>query len=200
MFATTDIRVQYKENRKEKGMRAKRNDLNQFRFVGKPVVVELAPCDLKRPQARISGLLDAMSGGSQDKLTWRGQLAVQGQTVSIFLPEAAEYSIDNEGTGETKFENTSTYISIDQNGDSELVDIEAFACNRPIRILDTMFLVNDIDIKNKRLVVQQVDAPLSGVVLDRKCPEFEFTTVDGKLVNNKSILGTVTILDIWAVT
>ena len=46
----------------------------------------------------------------------------------------------------------------------------------------------------------EIDVPLTGSVLNRRCPEFEFTTVDGQTVSNKSILGKVTILDIWAVT
>ena len=118
----------------------------------------------------------------------------------FFLPQLESYAIDNEGTGETIFENSTTYLTVDQDGDMKFTEIEAFACNRPIRILDTMFLVSEIDIKGKRLTLQQVDAPLSGVVLNRKCPEFEFTSVDGQTISNKSILGKPTILDLWAVT
>jgi len=63
-----------------------------------------------------------------------------------------------------------------------------------------MFQVTGINIQSKTMTLQQIDVPLTGSVLNRRCPEFEFTTVDGQTVSDKSILGKVTILDIWAVT
>ena len=42
--------------------------------------------------------------------------------------------------------------------------------------------------------------PLRGSLVGYRCPDFEFTALDGSVVSNTSILGKTTILDIWAVT
>ncbi|MGK0482045.1 MAG: hypothetical protein ACJAQ3_002024, partial [Planctomycetota bacterium] len=52
----------------------------------------------------------------------------------------------------------------------------------------------------KTLTLQAIDTPLAGAVLNRKCPEFWYETVNGHVVSDRTILGTVTILDVWAVT
>jgi len=92
------------------------------------------------------------------------------------------------------------YFSIDHDGDGEISENESFASNRPFRVGDEMFQVTGVDKENLKLTIQKIAAPLSGTIVGRKCPPFEFTTVDGKKITDQSILGKVTFLDVWAVT
>lgn len=157
-------------------------------------------CSRTRPPAKFS-MSSMFSGRSDDVLNRKCSIDVDGQTIDIYLPKAKEYSIENSGTDNTMIGNTSTFISIDQNGDGKLEDHEAMPTNLPIRILDSMYVVTGIADDASSITLTKSDGPLFGVVLNRKCPEFSFQTVDGdRTISDKSILGKVTLLDIWAVT
>jgi len=164
------------------------------------IVVEMKPCKgVTRPTAKIGSVLAVLTQ-SQDKLVHRGTIKVEGKDTSIYLPRERKHTIENTDSDHSKFSNTSTHISIDQNADGQLEEYESFPANLPIRILDSMFKVTEIAEDGSSLTLARHDGPLSGVVLNRRCPDFSFQTVTGGTISNKSILGKVTILDIWAVT
>lgn len=168
--------------------------------IGDPIVVDLEACEATRRKVKFE-MSDVFSAGTgKDKLALRGSIEVDGKKTEIYLPKSNRYKLTNSGSEETLFGNDSTYISLDYDRDGSLGKCEYSACNRPIRIDDSMFQVTGINPTKLTITFQQVDVPLSGAILNRRCPEFEFKTVDGKTINNKSILGKVTILDIWAVT
>ena len=168
--------------------------------IGEPVVVKLEDCDGQRDRVA-KGVLDILlSEVKKEKLVYKAKVPLGDHEVDIYLPKTGQYKLHNRGWNDTFLANNSTYLSIDHNGDGKLDNHERCAANLPVRILDSMFQVTGINIQSKTMTLQQIDVPLTGSVLNRRCPEFEFTTVDGKTVSDKSILGKVTILDIWAVT
>ncbi len=185
-----------------------------YKTVGDPITIALGEANLERKLINTTELVTAdpeedwdeymqqliASMNAKEALTLGGSFQLDGSSVALYLAEQEEYSLVNTGNGETNFENTSTYISIDYNGDGEIVDYESVASNLPIRLFDSMFLVTEISKSKKTITLQQIDIPLAGAVLNRRCPDFRYETVDGQIVSNESIRGTATILDIWAVT
>lgn len=161
------------------------------------------PCQLTRPQAKFAmdGIsIFSMPNMDPDPLVKKCEIEVQGKKINIYLPKAESYSIENTDSDNTKFGNTSTYISIDQNSNGKLEESESTPANLPVRILDTMYSVVAIAKDGSSISLVQTDGPLHGVVVNRRCPEFSFASVNGETISDKSILGKVTVLDIWAVT
>ncbi len=179
-------------------------DQSVLQPIGEPIKVPIERCELlSRPKVKMqlgSDMIATLVTGElpNDKLNYRGAIPIGDQEFSVYIPRVRKLSIKNT-SGPTRFENESTYISIDQNGDGEISDNESYATDRPIRILDSMYLVTEL-IKKDSITFQKVDTPLSGSVVGRACPPFEVKTIDGKTISDKSIRGKVTILDIWAVT
>ncbi len=176
--------------------------VNSEKTVGAPIVLQLEPCELSRTRPQIGNIVSlVLFGRSTDKLVWKGTIpAGPTEGVSIYLPKANKYSLTNTGGDGTIVSNTATYVSVDQNGDGVLDTWEAAGVDRPIRIHDTMYRVTDINTKNKTLTLQQLDVPLTGSLIGFRCPDFEYTALDGSVISSKSILGKTTVLDIWAVT
>ncbi len=170
--------------------------------VGAPIVLDMQPCELTRIRPQLGNPLALIFFGlPTDKMVWKATIPSGPEAgVAIYLPKAKQYSLQNTGSDGTKFSNTATYVSVDQNKDGTLADWEAAAANRPIRIHDSMYRVTDINTESKTMTLQQLDAPLKGSVIGFRCPDFEFTALDGSIISNKSILGKTTVLDIWAVT
>ncbi len=173
--------------------------------IGQPIEVSLDDCDKQRRRVKfgdVSTLSIIFSGIPDDSLDLTGQITFGSESFDFFLPKPddGELSLINSGIGRTSFENTADYVSIDHNADGTLSDCEAVAMDGPIRIADSMFRVTKVDRKLKTITFQQIDAPLTGAIVGRKLPPFSFTTTEGETISNTSILGKVTILDIWAVT
>ncbi len=182
--------------------------------MGKPTTIVLAETKLERRLINPSGLVTAdpqkdigeyvkqlrASMQAREPLTLGGAIEIDGSSVTLYIANQEEYSLVNTGAGNTNFQNTATYISIDYNSDGRIEAYESLASNLPIRIFDSMFVVTEISKSKKLIALQQVDIPLAGAVLNRKCPDFSYKTVDGQTVSTDSILGKTTILDIWAVT
>ncbi len=175
---------------------------NTVKDIGEPIVLDLEPCDLTRPRPQIGNPLSIIVfGPPTDKMVWKATLTRGPDAgVAIYLPKAEQYSLQNTGSDETRFSNTSTYISIDQDGNGALADWEFAATNRPIRIHNSMYRVTEINVQSKKIALQQIDAPLQGSIVGFRCPDFEYRALDGSTISNKTILGKITILDIWAVT
>ena len=167
---------------------------------GDVIKLETVACELTRPPAKFDVSM-LFAGRKHDQLHRKCSIEVEGKSISIYLPKEETYTIKNSTPNNTMVSNTSTYISIDQNGDGKLDDHEARPTNLPIRILDSMYRVVSIAEDASSISLVKSDGPLFGTVLNRKCPEFAFQTFDGnQTISNQSILGKVTLLDIWAVT
>lgn len=176
------------------------DDESQLKPIGDPIVVSLEDCEKTRPKVKLSILSLLLFGAGSDKLTLQGSFDAEGERTTVFLPQQRSYSIENTVNGNSRFENTSTYISLDRDGDGSISNGESFATSHPIRMKDAMFKVTEINKDAKTITFQKVDVPLSDTIVNRRCPPFEYTTTAGKTITDKSILGKVTILDIWAVT
>ena len=164
------------------------------------IKLETEECRLTRPAAKFDVSM-IFTGGKDDQIHRKCSIEVEGKSINIYLPKEETYTIENSAENNTNVSNTSTYISIDQNSDGILDDHEARPTNLPIRILDSMYRVVSIAEDASSISLVKSDGPLFGTVLNRKCPEFSFQTLDGsQTISDKSILGKVTMLDIWAVT
>lgn len=175
---------------------------NLAHAIGDPLHVTLETCDLTRVRPQLGNIASLLLfGRGTDTMVWKGTVpAGPHQGVSIYLPKATHYSLTNTGAGGTIANNTATYVSVDQDGNGVLSEWEACGADRPIRIHDSMYRITAIDADNATLTLQALDMPLRGSLIGFRCPDFEFTTVDGSTISNKSILGKTTVLDIWAVT
>lgn len=154
--------------------------------------------DLKDPQKLSARLLK--EGWPKEDLVKRGVLEVDGHKYTLYLPRAKAYSIKNTKPSDTDYENTSTLISVDQNGDGRLRDEDGWFANLPLRLGDKMYDVTEIAADGSRVVLKPSKSPLRGVVVGHTCPSFSFKTADGKAVSRDSLAGTPFILDIWSIT
>lgn len=170
--------------------------------IGEPMVIPLEKCALTRTRPQLGNIATLlMFGRGSDAMVWKATIpSGPDQGIQIYLPKARKYSLTNTGSDGTIVSNTSTYVSIDQNQDGTLAEWEAAATDRPIRIRNSMYRITDIDSKNATLTLQQLDMPLRGSLVGFRCPDFEFTALDGSKISNRSILGKTTVLDIWAVS
>ena len=174
----------------------------KFKPIGEPISIELEKCKKTRSKVVLSLMSLLFSTGRQvEKLVLKGTHKFpEGQKLEFFLPSERKYRIENSGENNTRVFNNSTYFSIDRDGDGEISKPESYPANMPFRIANKMFKVVEMDREKKIFKIQQIDHPMFGSVIGQPVAPFEYTTVDGKTVSNKSILGKVTILDIWAVT
>ena len=176
--------------------------VDQYEWAGEAIQVELEKCKLTRPKVKISiASVLFSSGNPQDRLSLKGTLKLEnGKSYTVYFPGSRIYTLENDGSGNTRLENSATYISIDHDGDGVISDWESHASNLPIRIDDQMYRVTELNKKEKKFAIRRVAAPLSGSIVGHRCPPFKLTSLDGETISDKSILGKVTILDIWAVT
>jgi hypothetical protein len=167
------------------------------------MTIVMEDCKAKRPGKLTSGtgLLSLFfSGPPKDKLVKRGTVSVDGQDYMLYLPKADSYSTTNSGTDDSDSENTSTLISIDQNGDGKLTDDENWFANLPVRLGDKMFDLAKIANDGSQIILRPSKSPLRGVVVGRTCPPFSFNTADGEEVSLEKMAGKAFILDIWSFT
>jgi hypothetical protein len=159
--------------------------------------LQLTEEDLKDPQKLSARLL---KGWPQEDLVKRGVLEVDGHKYSLYLPQAKAYSIKNTKPSDADSENTSTLISVDQNGDGRITDADGWFANLPLRLGDKMFDVTEIAADASRIVLKPSKSPLRGVIVGRTCPPFSFKTADGKVVSRESLARKPFILDVWSIT
>jgi hypothetical protein len=160
-------------------------------------------CKASRPgkfTSNTSLLSLIFSGPPKDKLVKRGTVPVDGKDYTLYLPKAESYSTTNTGDGDSSFENTSTLISVDHNGDGKLTDDEGWFANLPLRFGEKMFDVAEIAEDGSRVVLKPSESPLRGIIVGRTCPPFSFKTADGDEVSLGTLAGKAFILDIWSFT
>jgi len=167
------------------------------------VIVAMESCKATRPgkiTADTSVLKMIFSGPPKDKLVKRGTVQVDGQDYTLYLPKAGSYSTQNTESSDSGFENNSTLISVDHNGDGQLTDDESWFANLPLRLGDKMFGVAEIAADGSQIVLKPSQAPLRGVIVGRICPAFSFKTAEEEEVSLESLAGKAFILDIWSFT
>jgi hypothetical protein len=147
----------------------------------------------------VTGVLSALFGGGTEKLK-RGELTVDGETFALYLPRGKTCTMKNAGTGDSPSENKSTAISVAPKNDKTLTASQTWFANLPLRVGDRMFSVVDLAADGSKIVLKPSNAPLRGVIVGRKCPDFAFETSDGKKVSRDAYKGKAFLLDIWSVT
>jgi hypothetical protein len=159
--------------------------------------LQLTEEELKDPQKLTARLL---KGWPKEDLIKRGVLEVDGHKFSLYLPQVKAYSVKNTNSSDADSENTSTLISVDQNGDGRITDADGWFANLPLRLGDKMYDVTEIAADASRIVLKPSKSPLRGVIVGRTCPPFSFKTADGKAVSREGLASKPFILDIWSIT
>lgn len=167
------------------------------------MTVAMEDCKVAGPP-KISGDISILrllfSGPPKEELVKRGTVEVGAQKYTVYLPKAKSYTVENTGSNDGGFENTSTLIYVDHDGDGRLTEVEGWFANLPLRLGDAMFDVTEIAADGSRLVLKPSKAPLRGVIVGRGCPPFSFKTADGQEVSRETLAGKPFLLDIWSIT
>ena len=167
------------------------------------ITVVMESCKADRPgkiTSAGSALRMLIAGPPRDDLVKRGTVQVDHQKYTLYLPKAKSYSTKNTGPSDCDFDNTSTLISVDQNGDGRLTENDAWFASLPLRLGDKMFDVAEIAADGSRIVLKPSKSSLRGLIVGRTCPPFSFKTADGKEVSRDSLAGKPFLLDIWSIT
>lgn len=162
---------------------------------------ELSTADRPAPFTGMSDLLATIARGPRrEKLVRRAQFQDGSRTVALWLPAAESYTTANVGADSTAFENKSTLLSIDDDGDGVLTERESWHANLPLRIGDAMWEIVELAPDGTRLVLERSKGPLSGIVIGRRVPEFELKTAEGQVFSHASLEGKPFVLDLWSIT
>jgi hypothetical protein len=167
------------------------------------IPIAMEDCKASRPgkiTSDTSTLRLLFAGPPKEELVKRGTVQVDGRPYTLYLPKAKSYSIKNTRPSDSDFENISTLISVDQNGDGRLTDLEGWFANLALRLGDKMFDVAEIAADGSRIVLKPSKSRLRGVIVGRTCPPFSFKTADGKEVSGERLAGKPFLLDIWSIT
>jgi len=170
------------------------------------VVVALSPTDTHRPE-NIHFTFDANGkpnfGQPEEEKLVRGDLTVDNgngkkEQMSFFLPMFGPHPLTS--SDKHSYQNTSTLISVDSKHNGQLERNEQWWTTLPIRLGDRMFDVRAIDPGSKWILLRQSQAKLAGAVVGKHCPDFSFTTTDGKPVSLAGYKGKWLLLDVWSMT
>ena len=167
------------------------------------ITVVMEDCKAARPGKitnAVSALRMLIAGPPKDELVKRGTVQVDRQKYTLYLAKAKSYSTRNTGPSDCDFDNTSTLISVDQNGDGRMTENDGWFSNLPLRLGDKMFDVAEIAADGSRILLKPSKSSLRGVIVGRTCPPFAFKTADGKEVSSKGLAGKAFLLDIWSIT
>jgi hypothetical protein len=168
------------------------------------ITIPMKPSKASRP-GHISVTLDkkgipSITPAKDTQLAHQGIIKVDGATFNIYLPAADSYSLKNAGTGEGQFENTSTLLSIDADGDGKFAADEGWYADLPLRIGDRMFEVVRMAPDGSSLTLKRSNKQLAGVIVGRKVPPFSYRTADGRSFTENSYRGKAVLIDVWSVT
>jgi len=149
-----------------------------------------------RPHVSWAGNVPIYEEPEAEKLV-RGDLKVGSQTVSFFVP-FGPYILRH--SSHASIAKSSTIITVDQNGNGAADKGEDWYAGAPIRLGDAMFEVQSIDPASTWILLRKSTVPLAGAIVGKKCPDFSFTTTDGKQVQLSSYKGKYLLLDVWSMT
>jgi hypothetical protein len=158
-----------------------------------PIVVALAPCELKRP---VRGFYVK----SSRDLVRKGSLTVGSETFDLYLPkEKGGWShTARPERKDTLVALTSTWLAVDQDHDGKIAIDESYFAELPLRIGDTMFDVVGIAADGSTISLRRREGPLAGAVRGRKAAAFEWAATDGRKLSNASYENRVLVIDCWA--
>lgn len=163
------------------------------------IVVKLQPSDLKREGAfNITfGWFGAPNIEQKQEELAQGDIKLDGEKVRFYIPKDGPYLLT---TKDEEFSNSSMRVSVDANMDGNLPDTEAWFSSFPIRLADKMFNVRKVDPAGTWITLAKANVPLSGLVVGKPCPDFEFWTTQGKKVKLADYKGKSLLLDVWSMT
>ena len=163
------------------------------------IVVKLQPSAVTRvrPFDFSTEIFGAHSLQSRDEELVHGEIKVNGEEVSFYVPKDGPYHLT---TDEEEYKNTSMRVSVDADEDGKLPDTECWFSSLPIRFADSMFKVRKIDPAGTWITLAKANVPLAGMVVGRPCPDFELLTTEGKKVKASDYKGKTLLLDIWSMT
>lgn len=163
------------------------------------VVVKLEPSRLRRDgQLKIGkGWFGAPTFDQREEQLVSGNVTVKGEKFAIGIPKDGPYELKAD---EDEYKNSSMRISVDANNDGRLPDHESWFSSNPFRIGDSMFTVSAVDPGGTWITLAKSNVPLAGVVLGRRCPDFELWTTTGKKVTLADYKGKHLLLDVWSMT
>ena len=142
------------------------------------------------------------SVGSTATALLEGEITVAGKTYTIFIPAEGPYQLENtrqRGLDNFLFTNA-TPVWFDQNGDGKLSFNEAWVSNHPIRFGNQMLEVISISPDGTTLTMRESKAPLGGLVLGERAPEFRLVDQNGGVHTLERYRGKYLILDLWSTT
>jgi len=154
------------------------------------VVVEMKPCDLRRPKP--------MMMLTSNRLVRKGEVRVGDQTYSIYLPRAREYRLVGKRVG--AIPSDATAVSVDQDRDGKISATETFLADCPLRIADSVFDIVSIAKDGSKIELRRRKGPLVGCVSGRIAPAFDFETTSGKRVKRDDFRGRYLVIHFWAPT
>ncbi len=166
----------------------------------KGLVVALQPTDVVRVSTHITldqNGLPSFETPEPEKLV-RGDVAIGGEKCTFYIPLYGPHPLTSKDNH--SFENTSTQMSVDVNHDGDLDRSENWWSSLPVRLGDQMFDVKGIDPGSKWILFGKSSAPLSGLVVGKPCPGFQFVTTDGKPVDLADYKGKALLIDVWSMT
>lgn len=167
------------------------------------VELRFEPAVADRPMP-LTGLSDALasafSGPRREKLVARALFRDGERQVAIWRAQAERFTTENRGADATAFENSSTLLSIDDDGDGVLTERESWFANLPLRIGDRMWEIEELAADGTRIRLRPSKAPLAGLLLGRRVPEFSFRTAEGQTFDHASLAGRPFVLDLWSIT
>ncbi len=177
----------------------------QFVSGSEPVTIKMKPVASEvsgeKPIQGLSGLLGRLFLGNRSQpMQWQGSLSIDGKLHTFFLPEAKTYSTDNPSKQSWQQENKSSQICIDANADGNITIDERWFSNLPVRFGNRMFDVTRLARDGSQLTLAPSKAPLSGLVLGKKCPPFSFLDEDKKTRSLDQYRGKILLVDVWSIT
>jgi hypothetical protein len=128
----------------------------------------------------------------------RGVMDSGNEKISFYLPASGPYKLTTAEQHWT--DNESTIISVDANNDGDFSDDDNWYTSLPIRMGDTMYVVKEIDPAGKWIRFLKTNAPATGMVVGKPCPDFKLTTIDKKTVTLADYKGKALLLDVWSMT
>lgn len=132
----------------------------------------------------------------REKLS-KGVLKVGAEEAEIYIPQNGPYPLT---TDDKEYGNSSMRVSVDFDKNGELPQHETWFSSHPVRIGDQMFKVKSVDPGGTWMVFSKSNVPLSGLVIGRKCPDFELWTTQGMKVTLADYKGKFLLLDVWSMT
>jgi hypothetical protein len=138
------------------------------------------------------------------RLVALGTVNCDGQKRTVYcLPDSERrsnntYEQDNASLDNDSLDDRATRLFVDHDGDGLLTPIEGRPANLGLRLGDTMFKVKGVSDKDAPKLERDTKGPLRGIVVGRKCPDFEYTCLDGQKRRRDDYRGRWLMVQVWS--